>query len=74
MNVHLVILYEDEVLYLDREETVPSVVIPLVIGRRVPPHCKALGKILLAYDYEALDRILAKGPLPALTHNTITNP
>jgi DNA-binding IclR family transcriptional regulator len=45
-----------------------------VIGRRVPPHCTALGKILLAYDYEALERILAKGSLPALTPNTITNP
>jgi DNA-binding IclR family transcriptional regulator len=74
VNAHLAVLYEDEVLYLDREEAAPSVVIPSVIGRRVPPHCTALGKILLAYDYEALERILAKGSLPALTPNTITNP
>lgn len=74
VNAHLAVLYENEVLYLDREEAAPSVVIPSVIGRRVPPHCTALGKVLLAHDPEALERILAKGPLPALTANTITNP
>ncbi|MGB9757732.1 MAG: IclR family transcriptional regulator [Candidatus Bipolaricaulaceae bacterium] len=74
VNAHLAVLYEDEVLYLDREEAAPSVVIPSVIGRRVPPHCTALGKVLLAHDEEALARILARGPLPSLTPNTITNP
>lgn len=73
-NAHLAVLYEDEVLYLDREEAAPSVVIPSVIGRQVPAHCTALGKVLLAHNAEALDRILGKGPLPALTPNTITNP
>jgi len=74
VNAHLAVLYEGEVLYLDREEAAPSVVIPSVIGRRVPPHCTALGKVLLAYHPEALEEFLAKGPLPALTPNTITNP
>ncbi len=73
-NAHLAVLYEGEVLYLDREEAAPSVVIPSVIGRRVPPHCTALGKVLLAHDSEALEKFLGKGPLPALTANTITNP
>lgn len=73
-NAHLAVLYEDEVLYLDREEAAPSVVIPSVIGRRVPPHCTALGKVLLAYTPEAAERILAKGPLPSLTSSTITDP
>lgn len=74
VNAHLAILYEGEVLYLDREEAAPSVVIPSAIGRRVPPHCTALGKVLLAQNQEALEELLAKGPLPALTPNTITNP
>lgn len=73
-NAHLAGLYEGEVLYLDREEAAPSVVIPSVIGRRVPPHCTALGKVLLAHDPEALGEFLQKGSLPALTPNTITNP
>lgn len=73
-NAHLAVLYEGEVLYLDREEASPSVIIPTVIGRRVPLHCTALGKVLLAYNPEDLEKLLAKGPLPALTSNTITNP
>ncbi|MEM3566858.1 MAG: IclR family transcriptional regulator C-terminal domain-containing protein, partial [Candidatus Bathyarchaeia archaeon] len=55
-------------------EAAPSVVIPSAIGRRVPPHCTALGKVLLAQNQEAMEELLAKGPLPALTPNTITNP
>lgn len=74
VNAHLAMLYEGEVLYLDREEAAPSVVIPSVIGRRVPPHCTALGKVLLAHNPEVLDELLARGPLPALTPNTVTDP
>lgn len=73
VNAHLAVLYEDEVLYLDREEAAPSVVLPSVIGRRVPPHCTALGKVLLAHDQEAAARITAAGELPKLTRNTITD-
>lgn len=74
VNVHLAVLYEGEVLYLDREEASPSVIIPSVIGRRVPPHCTALGKVLLAHNPEAVEKLLGKGSLPAFTPNTITNP
>lgn len=74
VNTHLAVLYEDEVLYLDREEAAPSVVIPSVIGRRVPAHCTALGKVLLAFQPEVAERVLSKGELPALTPKTITSP
>ncbi|MCX7750363.1 MAG: IclR family transcriptional regulator [Candidatus Bipolaricaulota bacterium] len=73
-NAHLAIVYEDEVLYLDREEAAPSVVIPSVIGRRVPLHCTALGKVLLAHNNELQDRLLQREALPALTPHTITDP
>ena len=73
-NAHLAILYEDDVLYLDREEAAPSVVIPSAIGRRVPAHCTALGKVLLAHDPEVTARVVARVPLPALTPRTLTDP
>ncbi|MGC9530384.1 MAG: IclR family transcriptional regulator [Candidatus Bipolaricaulaceae bacterium] len=72
-NAHLAVLHEDEVLYLDREEAAPSVVIPAVVGRRVPAHCTALGKVLLAYDNEATERVLTCGKLPQLTPRTISD-
>ncbi|HAZ27197.1 TPA: IclR family transcriptional regulator [Candidatus Acetothermia bacterium] len=73
-NAHLAILYGDDVLYLDREEAAPSVVIPSVIGRRVPAHCTALGKVLLAHDPEVTERVLDRAPLPSLTPWTLTDP
>lgn len=73
-NTHLAILFEDDVLYLDREEAAPSMVIPSVIGRRVSPHCTALGKALLAYNPEVAERILSRGRLPAYTPHTVQEP
>lgn len=61
VNAHLAVLYEDEVLYLDREEAAPSAVISLVICRRVLSHCTVLDKVFLAHDAEALERILGRG-------------
>ncbi len=72
-NAHLAILYEDQVMYLDREEEAPASVLSSVIGRRVPAHCTALGKVLLAYQPEVAERVIAKG-LTALTPNTLTDP
>ena len=44
------------------------------IGRRMPLHCTAAGKPILAYlPPRALDRLLA-GPLTRYTQHTITNP
>jgi DNA-binding IclR family transcriptional regulator len=44
------------------------------IGRRLPIHCTAAGKPLLAHQpREALDRFLTQ-PLPRFTPRTITNP
>lgn len=74
VNAHLAVLYEGEVLYLDREEAAPSVVIPSVIGRRVPAHCTALGKILLAYHPGEADRLTRAGEFPKLTPRTISDP
>ncbi|QAA77005.1 MAG: hypothetical protein BIP78_1239 [Candidatus Bipolaricaulis sibiricus] len=73
-NTHLAILYEDDVLYLDREEAAPSMVISSAIGLRVPSHCTALGKVLLAHNPDVAERVLGRGGLPALTPNTVTEP
>ena len=74
VNAHLAVLYEDGVLYLDREEAAPSVVLPSVIGRLVPAHCTALGKVLLAYNPEETARVMESSELPKLTPHTISDP
>lgn len=73
-NAHLAVPYEDEVLYLDREEAAPSVVVPSAIGWRAPLHCTALGKIFLAFcDRVQQQFFLTKRELSCVTPNTISN-
>lgn len=74
VNAHLAVRYEDEVLYLDREEASSGVVFPSIIGRRVPLHCTALGKAFLASDPTAREEDIAKLDLLQITPKTITTP
>jgi IclR family transcriptional regulator, KDG regulon repressor len=73
-NANLGILWDDAVLYLAR---VPSPKVQDTYfhsGRKVPAHCTALGKALIAALPEADRRALvARLPLPALTQKTITD-
>ena len=74
VNAHLAVLYENKVLYLDREEAAPGVVLTSVVGRQVPAHCTALGKVLLASNPEIEGHVLDGDRLEAMTSKTITNP
>jgi len=74
-NAHLAILYGNEVLYLLREVGQQAVVLSDIVGRRVPCHCTALGKALLASlpEEELGERVSALDFAPQ-TENTITDP
>jgi len=73
-NAHLAVLYQGQVLYLGREEAAPSAVFPSVVGRLVPAHCTALGKVLLASLPPGERRhLLAGRPLDRRTVRTITS-
>jgi len=47
--VHLAVLDEGEVVYLDKVEPVESIRLYSSIGRRAPFHCTGLGKVMAAY-------------------------
>lgn len=74
-NAHLATLHGNEVLYLEREQGRPAVILREVVGRRVSPHCTALGKALLAF-LPATDcsRIAWELNYTANTPHTITDP
>jgi len=74
-NAHLATLHGSEVLYLEREEGRPAVTLREIIGRRVSPHCTALGKALLAFLPDEDRRGIAEG-LDYVRHtpHTISNP
>lgn len=63
-----------EVVYLDRVETQAPLRFYLRAGSRVPVHCSASGKLLLAQmTPNQRRRLLAHTPLQAYTANTLTN-
>ncbi len=49
MPVHLAVLERTEVYILDRVGTGPSARVPNPVGRRLPAHCTAAGKAMLAW-------------------------
>lgn len=72
-TANLAILEEDEVVYIDKVESSETLRMDLAIGRRVPPHCTALGKVLLAHlPGNGLEEALSNG-LPRCTKKTITD-
>jgi DNA-binding IclR family transcriptional regulator len=72
-TVHLTVLDNDEVLYIDCIESQRRLRTYSVIGIRAPLHCTSVGKAILAFqDDETIARIVARRGLPAFTANTIT--
>lgn len=74
-TVHLGIHDNGKILYLNKLEN-PGTIIsqPSAIGYRLPMHCTAMGKVLLAFsdNEETLNNIIEKGKLKKFTKNTIT--
>lgn len=72
-TVHLTVLDNDEVLYLDCIESTQRLRTYPVIGIRAPLHCTSVGKAILAFQEEdVIKRIVEEKGLPKKTDNTIT--
>ena len=71
---NLTMLSGDDVVYLDRVETQWPLRMHLQPGSRVPLHCSASGKLLLAFlPCAQRERVIAGLPLRAQSANTITD-
>ena len=63
------------VVYVKKQESPHSMRICTNVGQRMPMHCTAAGKAILAFlAPEEVRRILSGGPLLQYTSNTITDP
>ena len=72
-TVHLGAEDNGEVLYIEKMSPESIVNIVSEVGIRLPMHCSALGKVLLASKSKSeLKRILGMRGMPAFTHKTIT--
>jgi DNA-binding IclR family transcriptional regulator len=74
-TVHLAVLSETEILYLDKVDSPRSVGVISKIGQRGPVYCTALGKVLLAHlPEEERSRIIKQVKFHRFTPRTITSP
>lgn len=72
--VHLVVLDENQALYVERLESRPGVSVVSQVGGRLPLHATGPGKVLLAHAPPVvLDQVLAPG-LRRYARGTITDP
>jgi len=73
--VHVAVLDGADVLYLVKVDSTHPVRMVSGVGLRLPAHCTAVGKTLLAdLDPGSLDAILTKGALQGMTPESITDP
>lgn len=74
-TAHLVVVDQDEGLYLEKVESPRPFRMPSQVGRRLPLHCTGVGKAILAFLEPAeRQRIIEARGLRRFTPNTITDP
>jgi DNA-binding IclR family transcriptional regulator len=73
--VHVAVLDGADVIYLVKVDSTHPVRMVSAVGRRLPAHCTAVGKVLLSeLDRAGLDAVLGKGTLPGMAPDSITDP
>lgn len=73
--IHLGILDQDEVIYIEKIEMERPLTMGSRIGGKSPAYCTGLGKVLLAhFPEDNLKKLLSKDTLNRFTSNTITDP
>jgi DNA-binding IclR family transcriptional regulator len=74
-TVHLVVMDDFEIVYINKVESLQSLRIGTRVGGRLPAYCTGVGKVLLAaLPSKELNLFLKKNPLKRFTTNTITDP
>ncbi|NWF92795.1 MAG: IclR family transcriptional regulator [Syntrophaceae bacterium] len=73
-TVHLAVLSEKEIVYIDRADSPRSLGVISKIGQTAPVYCTALGKVLLAFQTEEeSSKIIHDIKFTPFTKNTITS-
>lgn len=73
-TIHLAVLRDFDVLYVDKIYGHNSIELPSRVGGRVPALCTALGKAILAFSDSHLIEEALDHPVPRLTPRTVVLP
>lgn len=71
-TVHLAVLHDTDIVYVDKIHGHRAARSPSRIGARLPAYCTGVGKALLAFDHDATEAAITAG-LPARTEYTLTD-
>ncbi|MCL6632264.1 MAG: IclR family transcriptional regulator [Alicyclobacillus herbarius] len=72
--VHLALLDQGEVVYIEKVETPQTIRMHSRVGKRVPVHATGLGKAILAFlPIEEVQALIRRYGLPKLTEFTVTD-
>ncbi|MCL8013798.1 IclR family transcriptional regulator [Streptomyces sp. AS02] len=72
-TVHLAVLHDTEIVYVNKIQGHRPTRSPSRIGARMPAYCTGVGKALLAFDHDAAEAAVAAG-LRGRTEYTLTDP
>jgi len=73
-TVHLAVLSDTEIVYVDKVDSPRTLGVMSKIGQRAPVYCTALGKVLLAFQpQEELSKIIDRIKFKSYTQKTITS-
>jgi IclR family KDG regulon transcriptional repressor len=73
-TVHLAVLSDTEIVYVDKVDSPRTLGVMSKIGQRAPVYCTALGKVLLAHQpKDELSSLIDRIKLKPFTQNTITS-
>ncbi|MER5435888.1 IclR family transcriptional regulator [Streptomyces sp. NPDC002588] len=72
-TVHLAVLHDTDIVYVNKIHGHRAARSPSRIGARLPAYCTGVGKALLAFDHDAAEAAVATG-LQALTEYTLAEP
>ncbi|MET7314699.1 IclR family transcriptional regulator [Streptomyces thermoviolaceus] len=75
-TVHVAILEDTDVIYIAKVDSTHAVRMVSAVGRRLPAHCTAVGKMLLAClpEQELAARVPDDAELIAMTPHSVTDP
>lgn len=72
-TVHLAVLHDTEIVYVDKIHGHRAARSPAKVGARMPAYCTGVGKALLAFDHDAAELAISQG-LFRRTEYTLTDP
>ena len=73
-TLHLAVLRDADVVYLEKLQGRKGVSTPALVGDRLPAHCTAVGKALLAFSGGGVAAEALAGPLTRRTARSMTSP